>query len=47
VFPTLLREIFAKYTNTAELGTMPGEQARGYIDGKLYALRDDGTIVSV
>lgn len=47
VFPTLLREIFAKYTNTAELGTEPGEQARGYINGKLYALRDDGTIVPV
>ena len=25
--------------------TEPGEQARGYINGKLYALLDDGQIV--
>ena len=47
VFPTVVREVLRKYTDMNDLNTIPGEQARGYIDGELYALRDDGTIVPV
>lgn len=44
VLVSLLQDVLEAYTDSAELFTQVGEQARGYIGDALYALRDDGEI---
>ena len=44
VFTDLLADVIHNYTNSAELNTQPDEVVRGYIDGVLYALYDNGEI---
>ncbi|GHU79309.1 hypothetical protein FACS1894191_1830 [Clostridia bacterium] len=44
VFPTILSDVIGAYTDSAALNTAPDEVVRGYIDGKLYALYDNGEI---
>ncbi|MBE6768532.1 MAG: glycosyl hydrolase family protein [Ruminococcaceae bacterium] len=44
VLVSLLQDVLEAYTDSAELFTQAGEQARGYIGDALYALRDDGEI---
>ncbi len=44
IFPTLLSDILTKYTSAKELNTQEGEDVRGYIQGKLYALHPNGSI---
>ncbi|MBE6757980.1 MAG: glycosyl hydrolase family protein [Ruminococcaceae bacterium] len=44
---SLVLDMLERYTDSAELCTLPGEQARGYIGDVLYALRDDGEITRV
>ena len=39
VFPTLLTDVIARYTDSKELNTLPGEQARGMIGGEITPLR--------
>ena len=45
VFSIVLQDVLSRYTDVRDLHTEPGEQARGYINGELYALLDDGQIV--
>ncbi|MCL2461616.1 MAG: beta-galactosidase [Defluviitaleaceae bacterium] len=44
VFTELLADVVERYTDSADLEARPGEVVRGYIGGKLYALREDGEI---
>lgn len=44
IFARLLQDVLEAYTDSAELFTQLGEQARGYIGDDVYVLYDDGKI---
>jgi len=44
VVVSLLQDVLEAYTDSAELNTLPGEQARGYIGDDVYILYDNGEI---
>ncbi len=44
VLVSLLQDVLEAYTDSAELNTLPGEQARGYIGEDVYVLYDDGRV---
>ncbi len=41
---SLILDMLERYTDSAELSTLPGEQARGYIGEDVYILYDNGEI---
>lgn len=47
VFPSFMKDVLSKYTDSKLLNTQPGEQARGFINGRLYALTDSFEIVEL
>lgn len=47
VIVNLLRDLLDTYTDSKPFEVGEGEEARGYINGALYALRDDGNVVKI